>query len=177
LKAFKVVPATAKDLDVLVRQRHMMFEEMKRPTEEEHKIGDESYRSWVRAGMRSGRLRCLLVRNSEGEAVAGGCVWLREIHPAPGRPAGLTPYLMSMYTEPAYRRKGLATLLLNEAMDWARRQGYARLSLHASEAGRKVYAKIGFERSWEMRVDLTKPTAGKKRPSTAARARSSRRAA
>jgi GNAT superfamily N-acetyltransferase len=61
---------------------------------------------------------------------------------------------MSMYTEPEFRRKGFATLIVKEAMSWARRNGYARMSLHASKAGRSVYDKLGWERSWEMRVDL-----------------------
>jgi len=172
LKGFKVAKATGKDVEVLVRQRHMMFEEMRHPSKEEHRVGDETYRSWARAKLRSGELLGLLVMSPDGRVVAGGCVWLREVQPAPGRTSGVMPYLMSMYTEPEFRRRGLATLVVGKAMDWARMGGYDRMTLHASEPGKEVYSRLGWERSWEMRADLTGKPARRKGPATASRARS-----
>ena len=45
-------------------------------------------------------------------------------------------------------------MVVNEAIGWCRRNKYERLMLHASEMGRKVYSKLGFKRTWEMRLDL-----------------------
>jgi len=45
-------------------------------------------------------------------------------------------------------------MVVKEAIEWCRRNKYERLMLHASEMGRKVYSKLGFKRTWEMRLDL-----------------------
>jgi GNAT superfamily N-acetyltransferase len=104
--------------------------------------------------MREGLLRCYVVTDGEGAVAAGGAVWLREQQPGPGHGARLVPYLMSMYTEPKYRRLGLASVIVKEAVEWARKRGYRRFTLHASKQGRKVYRKLGWTRGWEMYVDL-----------------------
>ena len=174
MKGYRVRGATAKDLETLVRQRHKMFEEMRQPSEKEHRVADKAYRTWAREKMKSGLLRCLLVTDSSGKVVSGGCAWLREVQPAPGRPLSTMPYLMSMYTEPAFRRRGLAGLIVRGLMEWARDRGYARMTMHASEAGRGLYSELGWERSWEMRVDLPKASARREKGPIAARARSSR---
>ena len=64
------------------------------------------------------------------------------------------PYLLSMYTEPDFRRRGVASMVVKEAINWCRKNKYERLMLHASEMGRKVYSQLGFKRTWEMRLDL-----------------------
>ena len=37
-------------------------------------------------------------------------------------------------------------MIVKEAMGWAKRNGYSKITLHASPAGRKVYAKLGWKR-------------------------------
>ena len=131
-----------------------MFEEMRPHTEEEYKTMAVAYRRWALRKMKQGLLRCILVQTKDGE-VAGGCgIWLREALPSPGNPSGVRPYLFSVYTEPKFRRSGVASLVVREAMKWCRDRGYARISLHASEMGRRVYARLGWERTWEMSVNL-----------------------
>lgn len=151
---FRVRVATAKDISTLVRQRHMMFEDMRPRTAEEHEIGDRSYRKWALRKMKEGLLSCFIVTDSKGKVAGGGAVWLREVQPSPGRDARLTPYLLSVFTEPEFRRKGVATLLVREAEKWAGARGYSEINLHASEQGRKVYAKLGWKRTWEMETEL-----------------------
>ncbi len=151
---FKVRRAGAADLDELVRQRHMMFADMKRGTPEELEVGDRAYRKWVVKKVKEGHLHGYIVFDVHGEVAAGGAVWLREEQPGVGHGARLIPYLMSMYTEPRYRRKGLASMVVQEAVEWARRNGYPGLTLHASKKGRKVYSKLGWTRGWEMFVDF-----------------------
>lgn len=154
-KRFKVREATTEDVDVLVRQRHMMMEDMRPRTEEEHLIGDTSYRKWALQKIRKRLLHCFIVTDRKGKVAGGGGVWLREVQPSAGHPAHLSPYLMSVYTEPKFRRKGVATLIVKAAEGWARGQGYARMNLHASRQGRKVYSALGWKRTWEMQTELT----------------------
>src|SRR5437879_5278487 len=63
----------------------------------------------------------------------GGCVWLQPVQPRPHRASMVQPYLLSMYTEPGFRRRGVASMVVKEAMGWCRKNKYERLMLHASE--------------------------------------------
>lgn len=152
---FSVRRATLRDLETLVDQRHKMFDAFRDVPEEAHAIGDREYRKWARARMRRKELVAWLAETVPGgRAVAGGAVWLIEHQPRPGTPAGKTPYLLSMFTEREFRGRGLASRIVREAMRWARGNGYPRMTLHASKFGRSVYRKLGWERTWEMRVML-----------------------
>jgi GNAT superfamily N-acetyltransferase len=59
-----------------------------------------------------------------------------------------------MYTEPEWRRRGLASRLVQEAVKWAKRDGYSEIRLHASSMGRRIYIRQGFKRTWEMKREL-----------------------
>jgi GNAT superfamily N-acetyltransferase len=131
-----------------------MFEEMKHRTPDEHKVGDDSYRLWATAMMKRNLLHCFIITSDGGDVAAGGCLWLREEQPGPGHPARRIPYLMSMYTEPKFRRRGLATTIAKETMRWSKKNGYPEMTLHASRMGRNVYPKLGWKRTWEMIADL-----------------------
>lgn len=87
-----------------------------------------------------------------GRIVAGGAVVLTEFQPSPKNPRTLRPYVVNMYTEPADRRKGYAARLMTAIIDWTRQAGYPHLFLHASEAGRPLYRKLGFEDNNEMKL-------------------------
>jgi GNAT superfamily N-acetyltransferase len=61
------------------------------------------------------------------------------------------PLVVNVYTEPPWRGKGIARVLMQEVMDWARIQGADRVVLHASAAGRPLYQSLGFMPTNEMR--------------------------
>ena len=63
-------------------------------------------------------------------------------------------YAHSVYTEVAYRRKGLARRILNAMIDDCRANEWPRISLHASELGRPLYESLGFVDTNEMRLML-----------------------
>ncbi|HSB61454.1 MAG TPA: GNAT family N-acetyltransferase, partial [Vicinamibacteria bacterium] len=63
-------------------------------------------------------------------------------------------WVLNMYTEPAFRRQGLARQVLEEILAWCREQGLRSVFLHASRAGRPLYESLGFEPTSEMRVVL-----------------------
>ena len=153
MSRLRVRLAGPSDLEVLVHQRHMMFEDMRHPTPEQQARADDAYRRWAPKMMKRGLLRCYLVVRGK-DVVGGGSLWLRDVQPGPGQSVSRIPYLLSMYTEPPFRRRGVATMVVKEAMRWARDHGYPKATLHASSVGRKVYSKLGWERTWEMAVDL-----------------------
>ena len=66
-----------------------------------------------------------------------------------GGPEGL---IVSMWTEPAHRRRGLGRTVVETILAWGRANGVTRFTLHASEAGRPLYALYGFTQTNEMRL-------------------------
>lgn len=160
---FKIREATLRDLPLLVEHRHRMFEEMISPTEAEFRLHDEAYRAWAKDMMGRKLLHVYIVETSDGRPAASGGVWLREMQPSPGHPHGMVPYVLSVYTRPEFRRKGLASMIMGEAMEWGRKNGYYKMVLHASLTGRKVYSKLGWKRTWEMEFRYDEKPAGVRR--------------
>ena len=95
-----------------------------------------------------------IAQTPDGKVAGSGCVWIREEQPRPTNPRQEIPYLMSVFTEKPYRRKGAARAVVAKALKWCRDQGYERIILHASDAGRPLYESLGFERTYEMRLKL-----------------------
>lgn len=156
LKGIMIRQANMKDIDILVGQRHKMFEAIRPRNWKSHKVADAAYRKWIYEMTRKKRFAGFLAVADTGEVVGGGCVWIREILPRPESRMKLKePYLMSMYTEPSYRGKGIATGIVKEATKWSKQRGYKEMTLHASKYGRPVYSTIGWKRTWEMRIELT----------------------
>ena len=60
-----------------------------------------------------------------------------EISIAEGRHA----IIINVFTEPEWRRRGVAKLLMEELIGWARAERLDRLVLHASDEGRLLYEK------------------------------------
>jgi predicted N-acetyltransferase YhbS len=52
--------------------------------------------------------------------------------------------------DPDYRRQGIATALMETALDYLERRGVATIKLDASAAGRPVYERFGFESESEV---------------------------
>ena len=153
----RVRRATLKDVEKLVHQRRGMWEDLGVKGEAEHNRADKIYDRWVRSRMKNERLVAWIAEKRDGSVLGGGVVWLQEIQPRPHKKETLQPYLLSMYTEPDFRGQGVATKIVEEAIDWTKKQGYDRLQLHASHMGRGVYRRIGFKPTWEMKFNIKNP--------------------
>ena len=146
--------ARARDVDLLVRHRREMWKDLgvrEKPVLDE---ADRAYGKWVTFGFKNGSLLGWIVETKEGVLAGSGCIWLRPAQPRPNIKVQIQPYLISIYTETAFRRNGVASRLVKEAIKWCSKNGYSRLALHASRKGRGLYRKQGFTRSWEMRLEL-----------------------
>ena len=62
-----------------------------------------------------------------------------------GCPTGRLGLLSSMYTDPAYRRMGIAKELLNRVVEEARSFGCGAVHITASDMGVKLYTAYGFK--------------------------------
>ena len=61
-----------------------------------------------------------------------------------GCPSGRIGLLSSMFTNPNYRRRGIAKELLNRVVDEARDYGCGTIQITASDMGVKLYTAYGF---------------------------------
>ena len=64
---------------------------------------------------------------------------------------GSLPLVVNVYTEPGWRGRGIARTLMATLMQWATTEGFDRVVLHASDAGRPLYVSLGFNPTNEMR--------------------------
>ena len=62
--------------------------------------------------------------------------------------------ILNMYVEREHRRKGVARALMETMIRWCRENEFAYVGLHASESGRGLYEKLGFQPTDEMRLEL-----------------------
>lgn len=57
---------------------------------------------------------------------------------------GLYGEVLSVYTEPEYRGKGLCTQLIRNLLEYGKKRGLGRVDLSATKEGYPIYAKVGF---------------------------------
>lgn len=61
------------------------------------------------------------------------------------------PSILNVFTEPEWRRRGAAALLIQHITNWSRKQRLDRLVLHSSAEGRALYERLGFIATNEMK--------------------------
>ncbi len=59
--------------------------------------------------------------------------------------SGRCGYLLNVYTLPEYRRQGLASQLIRMIIQESKERNVGKLYLNATQMGRPVYQKMGFE--------------------------------
>jgi len=92
---------------------------------------------------------------AEGQPVGSVVMLLYPRLPSPRLAPATEGYIMSVFVEPPWRKRGIATALMRAAVEHARRLGLARLRLHTTAAGRPTYANAGFRpREDEMELVL-----------------------
>lgn len=149
---YHVRMATVGDAEIIARHRVGMFHEMHGLADEKRaELGAAAQAYLVRA-IPAGEYVGWLVSPSDDRSriIAGAGVQVRGILPRP-ETLGPEAIVLNVYTDPAFRRRGLAEMLMGHVIDWAREAKIGRLVLHASTAGRPLYEKLGFELTNEMR--------------------------
>ncbi|HJT81934.1 MAG TPA: GNAT family N-acetyltransferase [Chthoniobacterales bacterium] len=87
--------------------------------------------------------------------VGGGGVHLRRVLPHPANEhafaEGRHGLIINVFTEPEWRRQGVGELLMKEIIEWSKNEKLDRLVLHASEDGKRLYQRLGFVLTNEMK--------------------------
>lgn len=146
--------ATLADLDVIMQHRRKMFRDDMGTLDAALDQMERTSRPFIERGLREGfYYGWLAMVNSEVAAGAGIIIhdWLT--HPSwPQR--GKRAYILNVYTEPKFRRRGLARKVMQAAIDCAKREGLGVVWLHATDRGRPLYEQLGFETTNELKLVL-----------------------
>jgi len=108
-----------------------------------HPLEREAYETWVSARIRSGAY-IGRVAEIEGRVVAGAGLVLLDWGPTRGNAGGVCGRVVAVFTEPAWRRRGLASGLVEQVMDRAAAQGVRDFRLAASADAAALYRALGF---------------------------------
>ena len=154
---YHIRSCTRDDAPTVARHRVEMFREMGNvPTDELARelldkstaalatvLADGTYVGWFAVG-------------DQGKVLAGAGVHIKpqlpRISPDGERvEVAPVPLVVNVYTERECRGQGVARALMRVVMKWASTVGSDRVVLHASDAGRPLYASLGFNPTNEMR--------------------------
>jgi len=147
--------ATPDDIPELLRHRRGMYEDMGYNDAGTLSGMVSTCKPYLASALANGTLHGWLACAGE-KVVAGGVVLVSPwpSHPYDGQCRRAT--ILNMYTDPPFRRQGIARRLMQTMIDWCRKEGFVHVTLHASDKGRPLYDSLGFEVTNEMRLNLRK---------------------
>ena len=145
--------ATPADIPEILRQRRAMYEDMDYKDAFALSSMVSISAAYLKKAMADSSFHAWLA-SVENRTVAGGAII---ISPWPAHPYDLEcrrATILNVYTDRDYRRRGIARRILETMIAWCRGEGFARVDLHASDDGRRLYESLGFEPGNEMRLKL-----------------------
>ena len=154
---FRIRRATAQDAGIVAWHRARMFQDMGDVSSDAFEILRAKARARLKEWLASGDyVGWLATPADQPEMVVGGAgVQLQPILPRPVNAStvgeGRQGTVVNVFTEPQWRRRGIAGLLIKEIITWSNDEHLDRLLLHASDEGRSVYERLGFIAGNEMR--------------------------
>jgi GNAT superfamily N-acetyltransferase len=156
---FSVRVADAADIPTLAAHRAAMFRDMGQLAAHQREPVVRATAAYLRDAIPRGEYLAWIAENpaSAGAVIGGAGVQLRTILPRP-RPGtdevefGPEAIVLNVYVEPEWRRRGVAEALMRSVLDTLAARRIHRVVLHASEGGRRLYERLGFAPTNEMRL-------------------------
>ncbi|WP_223881112.1 GNAT family N-acetyltransferase [Nesterenkonia ebinurensis] len=134
--------ATVDDVQALVELRVEMFRAM--GVETDTPGWQDAAHTWFAERIDAPDYGFFVVRTDE-EVVAAAVGAIRDAAPSPACPEGRDLLISNVSTFPEHRGLGYGREAFNAVMDWARGTGIERAELMATETGRRMYERAGFE--------------------------------
>jgi GNAT superfamily N-acetyltransferase len=144
--------ARQSDSDIILHHRRSMFRDMGEGTVEELDRMVEVARPWLERAMADDSYHHWLALDASGGIVGGGGVLLSSWPASPKDPCTQRAVILNVYTEPDFRKRGIAGLVVRTIVEWLKQKGLRSANLHSSKGGRALYEKLGFEATSEMRL-------------------------
>jgi len=156
--SFDVRPADLSDIPLLAHHRAAMFRDMGKLAPHQAEPLERATASYLREAMPRGEYLAWVAEDDRpAPAVIGGTgVQLRPMLPRLGDgddlelgPEGI---IVNVYVEPAWRRRGVGDALMRAVLHALAARRIRRIVLHASDDGRRLYERLGFAPTNEMRL-------------------------
>lgn len=136
--------ASISDIDMLVSAR---IEVLRAANQLEHSVDlshlAKSSKEYYQEALSNGNHTAFLVYDAD-KVVATGAISYYRVMPTYHNPSGKKAYIMNMYVAPEYRRRGIASNLLDLLIADSRERGIDFITLEATQMGRKLYENYGF---------------------------------
>lgn len=136
--------ATLEDIDILTETRIEVLRAANKLSVDADmsEVERQSY-SYYQKALYDGSHIAYLVYD-ESRCVGTGGVSFFQVMPTYHNPSGDKAYIMNMYTNPEYRRKGIAYKTLDMLIKDIKSKGISSIPLEATAMGRPLYEKYGF---------------------------------
>lgn len=131
---------TEKDLDIFIEMR---INQLREEDAKEDIDLRPALRDYYMRHMKDGTFVSWIAED-EGKIIGTSGMSFVEKPPYFGCPSGKMGLLSSMFTNPAYRRKGIAKELLHRVVEEAKNYGCGTVQITASDMGVKLYTAYGF---------------------------------
>jgi GNAT superfamily N-acetyltransferase len=139
------------DFEIIVHHRKAMFRDMGYIDEPTLETMSARFRPWLRRKMEAGEYLAWFALAPDASITSGLGLWLMDWPPHMVGAGKWRGNILNVYTEPPYRRKGIARSLMQIALEWCAANHVDAVILHASDEGRGLYESFGFEPTSEMR--------------------------
>ena len=135
--------ASIEDIDFLTKSRLEVLKAANRLADDIDmaEVEVQSY-DYYKKALSDGSHTAYLVFDEECFIGAGGISYYR-VMPTYHNPSGNKAYIMNMYTNPDYRRMGIASKMLELLVTDAKEKGVKTISLEATDMGRPLYERFG----------------------------------
>jgi GNAT superfamily N-acetyltransferase len=151
---YTIRPAVGEEAEVITGHRRAMFSAMGHRDEAALDAMSRHFLPWLKPRMQNGEYLAWFAIAPDQTVAAGLGLWLMDWPPHMVGPGSRRANIINVYTEPDHRRRGLARMLMQTALDWCRENGICVVILHASTEGRRLYESLGFQPTNEMRLML-----------------------
>jgi ribosomal protein S18 acetylase RimI-like enzyme len=159
---FAVRQAEVTDIPLLAYHRAAMFRDMGRLASQHEEALERATASYLRDALPRGEYLAWVAegKGTPPAAIGGAGVQLRPILPRPGADGddslelGPEAIILNVYVESAWRRRGVAEALMRAVLDALALRGIRRIVFHASDDGLRLYERLGFVPTNEMRLSL-----------------------
>lgn len=136
--------ATIEDIDILTETRiEVLRAANKLPDDTDmNEVKKQTY-DYYKKSLCDGTHIAYLIFD-ESRFVGAGGVSFFQVMPTYHNPSGKKAYIMNMYTDPEYRRKGIAYQTIDRLIRDTKSKGITAISLETTAMGRPLYEKYGF---------------------------------
>jgi ribosomal protein S18 acetylase RimI-like enzyme len=142
--------ATVADAPLVAAHRRAMFAAMGRTQDSILDAMSRAFEPWVERMIAEGKYAGWITVDGDRPVASAGILVL-DWPPHPLDPTGEhRGYLLNVFVEPEYRRRGLAQALVDLCLIEAHRRRLRVVALHSSDAARPIYEAFGFRSTNEM---------------------------